>query len=263
LQNEIKKPRSITYEQPLNEHIRVCLRLENLFIQLNDRIMEPAIDSSKTSLTAILRTLDVINRPDLKSKLTQALTQHTTSLEKLEKFPEVDSKRLREILLQINLLMNSLHQNRSRIGGRLHSNEFLNQVRLSLGNPGGACPSTNPAFALWLRKPDHERIKDLTMWADDLNELREIINLILHLTRGGSNAQTFTAKDGFYHQALDPSIPCDLLRVTVPTAMNIFPEFSVGRHRLTIRFLTPQFQEHGRPEHLRENIDFDLACCRS
>ena len=253
---------TITYEQPLNEHMRICLRLEYLFTQLKNHMMDPSTDSSKISLAAILKALDVINRPDLKSKLTQCLTQHATTLAQLEQFSQVDPKRLEEILMKLDQLIASLHNNHNRIGERLNNNEFLKQLRLSLGNPGGACAFTNPAYALWLRKPDAERLRDLQIWSEEFKELSDIVDIILNLTRKSTPSQTIIAKDGFYHQNLNASLPCEMIRVNVSTTLGVFPEFSVGRHRLTIRFLIPNYQDNGHPDQLREDIEFELSCCR-
>lgn len=253
---------TITYEQPLNEPMRICLRLEHLFIQLNSRMAEPRIDSSKASITAILKMLDVISRPDLKSKLTQSLTQHATTLAQLEQFPQVDPDRLKEILTNLDRLIVSLHNNRSRIGEQIRQNEFLNQIRLSLGNPGGTCPFSNPAYALWLRKPNHERFKDLQTWSEAFKELGDIVETILNITRNSSTSQKIVATDGFYHQNLNPALPCEMIRVHIPTRLRVFPEFSVGRHRLTIRFLIPNYHDDGHPQQLRKDIEFELTCCR-
>ncbi len=219
---------TITYEQPLNEPMRICLRLEHLFSQLKSHLSNPGLSSSRTSLTAILKILDVINRPDLKSKVTQCLTQHATTLGQLEQFPQVDPKRLKDILSKLDQLIAGIHDNRSRTGEQLRKNEFLNQIRLSLGNPGGACAFANPAYTLWLSKSDEERSKDLRVWFDELKELDDIVEMILMLTRQSTPSQTLTAKDGFYHQNLNPTLPSEMIRVAVPKNLGVFPEFSVS-----------------------------------
>ena len=192
----------------------------------------------------------------------QSLTQHATTLAQLEQFPQVDPSRLKEILNKLDQLLFSLHHGHGRIGEQLRKNEFLNQVRISLGNPGGVCAFTNPAYALWLRKSDTERIKDLNVWSEEFKELCDIVEMILNITRHSTPAQTMLAHDGFYHQNMNPALPCDMIRVNVPMNLGVFPEFSVGRHRLTIRFLIPNYQDNGRPKQLHADIDFELTCCR-
>ncbi len=259
---EVAATDSIIYEQPLNEQMRICLRLEHLFTQLNQHILDPNIESSKVTITSILKILDVISRPDLKSKITQSLTQHASTLAQLEQFPQVDPDRLKEILMKLDRLIAGLHNNRSRIGGQLCNNEFLNQIRLSLGNPGGTCAFSNPAYSLWMQRSDKERIKDLKTWVSEFNELGDVVGTILKLTRNNSPGQKLIARDGFYHQNLNPTLPCEMIRVKVSTALRVFPEFSVGRHRLSIRFLVPNYHDNGRPTQIHEDFEFELSCCR-
>lgn len=259
---EVITDKMITYEQPLNESMRICLRLEHLFNQLQQHITQHNVDSSRIAVSALAKTLDVINRPDLKSKLSQMLTQHATMLAQLEQFSQVNPERLREILDQLDQLISSFHQQKNRIGERLRNNEFINQIRLREHNPGGACAYSSPSYALWLKKPPEQRIKDLKNWATEFSELRQIVELTLYLTRNSSEAQKVMTKAGFYQQNLDSTLPCEIIRVNVPLQYNVFPEFSVGRHRLAIRFLNPCYQDDGHPTQIAENIEFELTCCR-
>ena len=48
---------TITYEQLLNEPIRICLRVEHLFRQLREHIREPAPAASHLAMLALLRAL--------------------------------------------------------------------------------------------------------------------------------------------------------------------------------------------------------------
>ncbi len=63
----------IVFEQPLNEQMRICLRLEQLFKQLKESMSQSSISASKIALTALLKIISVVDRPDLKSKLTQTM----------------------------------------------------------------------------------------------------------------------------------------------------------------------------------------------
>jgi len=253
---------NIIYEQPLNEPMRICLRLEHLFSQLKRYSNLSDTESSQHALTSIVKLIDVINRPDLKSKLSQTLSQLASSLGQLERFPQVDPSRLSNLLLKLDSLIVNFHHQKTRVAERLRNNEFLNQIRLRQANPGGACIYSMPALALWLKNPPEKRANDLSIWDSEFSELRQIIDLILYLTRNSNEAQVCKAENGFYHQNLDPLLPCEIIRINVPTHYNVFPEFSVGRHRLSIRFLIPNYQEKGRPTQSREGFSFELTCCR-
>lgn len=251
----------IIYEQPLNEHIRVCLRLEHLFNQINSNLDSTSELSSRTAVLALLEALNVIDRPDLKTKLTKALTQHAATLTQLEVLPQVDSSKLRTILSELDRLIDNLYATQGKIGQSLRNNEFLNNIRQHLYNPGGAVNFSNPAFQLWLQKPAANRVQDLKIWFVEFDEIRNVINLLLQLTRQSSNPIEKYADKGFYQQALDPNMSCEMVRVLLSMSENIYPEISVGRHRLSVRFLEPNCHEQGRSKQCDHNIKFRLTCC--
>lgn len=252
---------TITYEQPLNEHIRVCLRLEHLFQQILLNLENSTEWGSRTTIIALLETLNVIDRPDLKTKLTKALTQHAATLTQLEILPQVDNTKLRHILSELDRLIDQLYTTHGKIGQNLRNNEFLNSIRQHLYNPGGAVNFSNPAFQLWLQKPAVIRVSDLKVWLSEFDQLRDVIELLLRLTRQSSLPLEKYADNGFYQQALDPNTSCEMVRVSIPISANLYPEISVGRHRLSVRFLEPNCHDIGRSKQCDYNIKFKLTCC--
>lgn len=251
----------IIYEQPLNEHIRVCLRLEHLFGQILLNIENTSEWGSRTAILALLETVNVIDRPDLKTKLTKALTQHAATLTQLEVLPQVDGSKLRSVLTELDRLIDTLYATQGKIGQNLRQNDFLNAIRQHLYNPGGAVNFSNPAFQLWLQQPSVNRINDLKTWFEEFNQLRDVVNLLLQLTRESNLPLEKYADNGFYQQALDPNTACEMVRVSVPITANLYPEISVGRHRLSVRFLEPNCHELGRSKQCDYNIKFKLTCC--
>ena len=73
----------ITYEQPLNEVIRVCLRLEQLFQQIDHALDDHSTISTRHLVTLIINALHLLDRPDLKAKLAKELSHHLTNIMRL------------------------------------------------------------------------------------------------------------------------------------------------------------------------------------
>lgn len=251
----------ITYEQPLDEHIRVCLRLEHLFEQIHLNIENPSEWGSRTAILALLETVNVIDRPDLKTKLTKALTQHAATLTQLEVLPQVDSSKLRSVLTELDRLIDQLYATHGKIGQTLRNNEFLNTIRQHLYNPGGAVNFSNPAFQLWLQQPSVKRIADLKVWLKEFDQLKDVVSLLLQLTRQSSLPIEKYAENGFYQQALDPNVTCVMVRVSLLINANLYPEISVGKRRVYVRFLEPNCHEIGRSKQCDHNVKFKLTCC--
>ncbi len=252
----------IIYELPLNDATRMCLQLENLFHQFDTAIASHSALNIKNAVTALLKILEVAERPDIKSKLCQTLTQCSATLDLLSRSPQVDKQRLQTTLKKLELLNNRLNNLQHRIGEPLRENEFLHQIRSNLGNPGGVSDYKLPAYLLWQKKSHAEQGADLKNWMQHFVDLREIVESILLVTRESTPLQNENAENGFYHQTLNPNTTYLLVRVAIPTQLNLYPEFGAGKHRLTIRFLTPSYHGAGRPTQPQQNITFQLSCCK-
>jgi cell division protein ZapD len=81
---------TIIYEQPLNELIRVCLRLEQLFFQIDHHIKDATESGTRNVVAAIINVLHLLDRPDLKAKLAKELGHHLSNLMRLEHTPQID-----------------------------------------------------------------------------------------------------------------------------------------------------------------------------
>ncbi len=252
---------TITYEQPLNEQIRLCLRLEHLFKILHDHMHQHTRSDSQTALTALVRVLNVIERPDLKSKLAQTLAQQVQGLSQYQTQTNVDQQKLVGLIQKLNQLILNLHRMPGKIAENIRHNPFLKQIRLQSNNPTGPCYFTAPAYALWLHQPAEQRSDDLANWAKEFSELNTVVSTILNLTRDSAPTLQVVSQTGSFEQTLNPALPCQLVRVTLPIEYNAYPEISVGRHRLAIRF-RPLDQLNQGQQLPQQAISFSLSCCQ-
>lgn len=257
----IKSSTTITFEHPVNEQVRLYLRLEYLFQEFSQNMTLNKNDS-KASLLTLLKIVNVVDRPDLKSKLVQLLTLHMVTLGNLKESPNINTIRLQDILTKLKEHINHLHQHSGKFGEELRQNEFLNQVRLHMNNPAGASENMLPAFQLWLSGHAEERFFDLESWFKPFIEPQKTIDLLLSLIRQSAQPQKVLAPAGFYQQNLDPNMPPELIQVTVPLEFGLYPECSANKHRLLIRFLKPDIYQGGRPTQSHNDIPFEIKFCR-
>jgi len=253
------KKNEITFEYPLNEHMRACLRLEHLFSQLNLNISQPTADASRSAIIALLEILNVVDRPDIKTKLTKSLSQISIHFSTLARLPQVDQEKLNLLLHEVDTIRDNLFKLHGKLGQELDSNEFLTSIRMHMNNPGGACDFSLPGFKLWLEKPFEQRFKDLQQWCGGIALIENITQKILCITRECKQLKPILAENGFYQQGLDPNINGELVRVKLPADTLYYPEFSVGRPRMSIRF--NMLNGDGRPKQANENIPFEMAYC--
>jgi len=254
------EPTPIIYEQPLNENIRICLRLEHLLQQANYHIKRESTWDSMATLNAILNILNIINdRPDLKNKLGQLLNQYASNLAQMEQLPDINKVKLHRLLDQLKKIIDILHSIQGRIGQELRENEFLMAVQQKVAIPAGTCSFNIPSYYLWLQQPHTVREKNLRDWLEPFAQLQLVIDIVLKLTRSSIKSTEEMAQNGFYQSNLDPNISYQMIRIKVSPEVEAFPEISVGRHRLTIHFLELNIQ--GRAIQTQANIPFELALC--
>lgn len=260
--NLIQTDTMVIFEHPVNEQMRLYLRLEYLFgiFQKNQLNTDPS--ANKHALFALLKILNVVDRPDLKSKLVQLLTMHVKNLGSLRASPEVHPEKLQEILATLEEHIGYLHDHQGKIGEDLRKNEFLNQIRMQLAHPAGPCETTLAPLQLWLNRSPESRQADLKIWSRPFLTLLNGINLLLRLVRHSTETNTHTANRGLYQQNQDPSSPYELIRISVDAIWDVFPEFSANKHRFMIRFMHLSLHEGRKPTQTQQDVEFYLRCCR-
>lgn len=249
----------IVYEQPLNEIIRVCLRLEQLFQQIDHQLPDTSEIGTRNLITYIINILHLLDRPDLKAKLAKELTHHLTNLMRYNHAPDIDSAKLRDLTAQLEDLSRSLIDSSGKIGYRLRDTEILNTLRLHLASPGGGCSFDLPLFHFWLQQPADVRMATINAWLNDFAQIRKAVNLLLDLVRKNTKSEKKTAVHGFHQELLDPQSNLRMLRISIDRTLGVFPENSVGRHFLSVRFFLPDIDK--RPVQYSENLDFLLEYC--
>lgn len=250
---------TIIYEQPLNEIIRVCLRLEQVFQQINHSIKDTSEPGTRNLITYIINILHLLDRPDLKAKLAKELSHHLTNLMRYNQSPNIDKSKLETLVKQLEELSRALIDSSGKIGYRLRDTELLNTLRLHLASPGGGCSFDLPLFHFWLQQPADERILTVNSWLSDFDQIRSAVTLLLDLVRKNVKSEMKSAVHGFHQELLDPQSNLRMLRISIDRNIRAFPEISVGRHFLSVRFFSPDIEK--RPVQFNDNLEFRLEYC--
>jgi cell division protein ZapD len=249
----------VLYEQPINEHIRVCLRLEHLFSQVIYWMRGKEPLETRSALAALLEILNVSDRPDLKTKFVKEFSRYVSILNRFMDTPHIDRARLSAISQEVNQTIHQMHAMQGRVAQSLRDNDFLTTVRQNLVTPSGGCSFDVPAYHYWLHTPASERTSQISHWLGNLKVLRTAVDLTLRLVRQSSPTELREAEEGFFQMSLDSQAPCQLVRVMVAHGAGVYPEISVGRHGLSIRFY--RLELDGRPKQVPQDVKFHLTCC--
>jgi cell division protein ZapD len=253
---------TITFEQPISETIRLCLRLEHLFHQFHQHVDTGQPASVQLALMAILRLQQMTDRPDLKSKITQALSQHSIQLNSLSHYPGVDGVALARVLHQLEQTLQALHATRHKIAEQLRKNHFLCTLASQLHDPAGLTSWGNASYGRWQHYDSSIQSQHLHHWFQDYQVLEQAVILVLQLTRESAEPQSITIHQGYYQRALDSQTPCQLIQLSIPAQLDIHPEISASKHHLSIRFLHTQHLAGGQNQPYSEDFNALLCCCR-
>lgn len=247
------------FEQPLNEVIRVCLRAEQLFQQIDHQLKDSSTLGTRKVILCIINLLQLFDRPDLKAKLAKELTFHLANLMRFGNMPQIDAVKLNDLTRQLDELARSLIDSSGKIAYRLRDIELLNSLRLHLATPGGGCSFDTPLYHYWLQQPAEVRYELILDWLSDFSQIRTAATLVLDLVRKNAKTEHKNAVHGFHQELLDPQSNLRMIRIGLDRSIPSYPEISIGRHFLSVRFYTPSIEK--RPTQYNHNLPFWIAYC--
>ncbi len=249
----------ITYDQPLNEMIRVCLRLEQLFQQVDYELNDTSPAGTRHLVTRILYLLHILDRPDLKAKLAKEISYLLANILRYHNAPNVDAEKLHKLTSQLEEAYQHLINSNGKIAQRLREVELLNMLRLHLMTPGSGCGFDIPLYHYWLEQPVEVRQAVTHDWLSEFEPIRNIVDLVLKLVRSNAIQEEKLAVRGFYQELLDAQLNLRMLRISIKKEFSAFPEISVGRHFLSVRFYFPDIIK--RPTQYTEDLPFSISYC--
>lgn len=249
-----------TFEQPLNERIRMCLRVETLMKRFHYFETLKGDWSAYSALLAILELTSLLERGDLKQELMKELERQHKALKGLKKHQEIDHRKLDRLLSQQKSAIKRVDRIDGKLGEHLKRVDFLLGIKQRTSIPGGSCDFDLPQLRFWLNQTHAQRLADMHDWVAPYCELEDVIDLILNVIRESAVAQPVVAENGFYQKPLDPKKPTQLIRISVDAEKLIYPEISAGKHRYSVRFMKPQAGE-ALPTQVKEDIEFLLSRC--
>ena len=248
------------FEQPLNERIRMCLRVETLMKRFNYFEALKGDVSAYGALLTILELTSLLQRGDFKQELMKELERQHGALKALSRHDDIDHTKLDLVLSKQKNSLERLHRLDGKFGEHLNRNDFLLGIKQRASIPGGTCDFDLPQLRYWLNRSHDHRNRDLHNWAKPYRELDEVIELILKTLRESATDKPVTAESGFYQQSLDPKHSTQLIRISINAEANMYPEISAGKHRYSVRFrrMSPG---DSPPTQVKENIQFLISRC--
>lgn len=243
---------TVLFEYPLNEKMRIYLKLEFLLQQLYNYPILTNITHAMTFFYVMNDLLDILEHHDIRREMLKELDHRTQKLKLWEGVIGVDSKRINILHTDFERCANILTTN-PRPGQILCKNHLITTIRQRLSIPGGGYCSFNiPILHIWLNIFQEQRNEQVNNWLRTLEPLNIVLTYILQVVRNSSSFKNQTSAHGFFQDHVNNN---NLLRLRIPTEYRLFPQVSGYKTRYAIHFISLD------NKNLPDNISFELACC--
>jgi cell division protein ZapD len=252
-------PSVILYEYPLQERIRTYLRLEHLFIHLQQLL--PRVDAidHHFALASLFEILEVSTRADLKSDLLKDIDRQKHTLDNYRGNPAIAEEALDKVIQQLDQCFEALNSLPGKVGQTLTETDWLMAIRNRIVIPGGTCGFDLPAYHAWQHKPPAFRQAQLQQWAGSLKPMADAVHVLLKLLRGSGAPQKVIVNNGQLQQSLPQGRTFLLLRLALDDRLELVPEISGNRLMVSVRLLH-QDEDH-RLQAINEDVSLELALC--
>lgn len=245
---------TITYEFPLNERIRVFIRLEQLFQQFAHFSAGATAIDKRAALSVLLDIIMIFKRNDLKSDVLKELDRGAKVLNTMTDHQHTAT------LLQLTQMSKKLYAVKGKIGAHVMQSDLFQSIAQRSTIPGGTCSFDLPEYHHWLEQDEAIRLKNLQQWSNPFDDIRLAIDLILKLIRTSSSPSPEVAAAGFFQITLDKNQSYQMVKLDVDKSIHCFAEISGGKHRCSVRFMIPSVGDV-RATQSTDNIPFTLTCC--
>lgn len=261
VEQQTSNPITQTYEQPLNERVRLLLRLESVFGQAIAH--QKAEDQYQTQmcLDALFSLLNLTNRYELRAEVLKELERIRSIFKLAEKADAVSSNRLAKVQEELSDCAKTLHGLDSKHIDRIRNIEFLNIIKQRNIHDTGSYVFEVPVLQYWLLQDSMVRQQQVERWINDFLPFKKAIDFLLRLIRESAVPSDECAENGIFLKTIDSKKGYhQLLRVDVSHSYNVFPKISGGKHRFAIRFME-QNRNDLKTVQTSENVRFRLQTC--
>lgn len=246
----------VVFEHPLNEKVRVLLRLELLFQQLDAYQNTNNYPFLLSYFRNLFDCIELLERNDVRSTLSYYLDLLEKSMVKWSAHPEVKNDSLQEKLAEAVRLQSEV-MNMTKACQQLKEDKFLVSLRQRFSIAGGACDFELPQLHYWRLQGQTNRDRDVEQWLSILLPLKEALDFSMMFIRESNRYEHHAAAHGFYQNSCNEAV--SLLRVRYDMSLGVFPTISGSNRRFSISFMAPD--KSSVKTAVDDTIQFELAKC--
>ncbi len=249
------------YEHPLNERVRLFLRLELIYNQATHFKTVADIYEAQMCFNSLFALMNISKRYELRSEILKELIRMQNMLNSAQQHEGADKNKIKELLIEINSCISGLHNLDSSKILAVQNDELLNTIKLRNIHDTGTYFFEIPELQFWLLQSNDDKQYQINNWMEPFRAFRDSIAFILKIIRESSKPTAECAKSGMFLKTTAREItPYQLLRVKVNGIQNAYPQISGGKHRFSIRFIERSTFEKGISQ-ITTDVNFELQTC--
>ena len=253
-------PPLTVYEQPLNERMRLFMRLETMFTQMKNFHHADEYYSIQLFLDALFDVLDFLHRYEIRSEIIKELQRYRSAIERGNLAFAQHTESSVGLLAQIDDSLSEAHAINFNIISSLRENELFNCMRQRNFNQSGNCLFEVPAYQFWLIHQGNKENPFLIRCYEMFQPIIRAIILILRLVRESDEISVVKAEKGMFLRALNSQMRNQMIRIHMTATDTVFPRVSGDKHRFAVRFHHQNGPEC-RAEQSRDDICFGVQIC--
>jgi cell division protein ZapD len=243
---------SVTFQLATHFLSRIALRLEFLFKTINQACDESHEIVHRYALKNIIELIDIIEKPELKSRFVKELIRMEHVLKKQRTL--VNAQHFEHLVTQIHLL-NHLP---GLLNNLIHEDQFLKTIRQIHHSNSKECEFNSPYLVMWLNLDPLVRQHTIKNWLDCLKDIELTVYIYLSILKETSQFITVTAEHGFYQHAFSSKTVSHLILLKIDSSLGIIPKLQLGAHNVTIRL----YDLDSAKEINDTTLDMDIAFCQ-
>ena len=249
-----------TYEQPLNERIRLFMRLESMFFQMKNFHQADEYYSIQLFLDALFDVLDFLHRYEIRAEIIKELQGYKTGIDR-EHFALGWTLEERVATLEnIDMSLQEAYSLNFNPISALRENELFTSLRQRNFNQSGNCLFEVPAYQYWLLQNENHEIPFLQQCYEMFLPIARAVALVLQLVRAGAEITNEYTDDGIFLKTLDSNRRNQMIRIHLDNEQRVFPRISGDKHRFSVRFMTQENPEQ-RAKQVETPVQFSLQTC--
>ncbi len=231
---------------------RIALRLECLFLTIEQACEETHPVIHHYALKNIIEIILLIKKPELKSRFLKEFMRIEHAINKSQ--TTISNALYADLFIQVQHLSHVV----GRFGESLDNDPFLQSIRLTQAASQNDCELNSPPLLIWLENSPTHRQQDLKKWLKHLRTLYNTVAVYLSLLRNTAEFDKVDMFNGFYQRSLPSKASCHLILLRMDKNCGIIPKMQLGHHGLSLRLCEANSMQEVR----RTDTKIDLAICQ-